>query len=377
MYLIVATMSSTVERRLRQLALEAELLVDLVAADLGQVVALGVEVEVVEQGLRGLLGRRLARAQLAVDVEQRVVLAGGVVLLQGQAHRLVVAELLEDAVVGPAERLEEHGDRLLALAVDAHADHVALVDLELEPGTAARDDLGGVDVLVGRLVGRALEVDARAADELRDDDALGAVDDEGAALGHQREVAHEHRLALDLAGGVVHELRGDEQRGGVGEVPLLALLDGVLGLLEAVVAEAQRHRAAEVLDRGDLLEDLLEPGAVGDVVPALRLRRGDPGLPALVPEEPVEALGLEGQEVGDLQGLADLGERQSTSDASLRCSCAWRCARQPRRVPSTGLFRLLGWPHPTGQDHRDHRSHFHPGEPGAWRHGGSSTSKGR
>ena len=273
-----------------------------------------VEVEVVEQGLRGLLGRRLARAQLAVDVEQRVVLAGGVVLLQGVPDRLVVAELLEDLVVGPAERLEEHGDRLLALAVDADADHVALVDLELEPGTTARDDLGREDVLVGGLVRRALEVDARAADELGDDDALGAVDDEGAALGHEREVAHEDRLALDLTGGVVHELGGDEQGRGVGEVALLAVLDRVLELLEAVVAEGQRHRAAEVLDRGDLLEDLLEAGAVGDVVPALGLGRGDPGLPALVAEQPVEALGLQGQEVGDLERLADLREGETAGD---------------------------------------------------------------
>ncbi len=120
---------------------ETELLVHLVATDLGEVVALAVEVEVVEQGLRGLLGRRLARAQLAVDVEQRVVLALGVVLLQGEAHRLELAELLEDLGLGPAEGLEENGDRLLALAVDADADHVALVDLELEPGAAARDDL--------------------------------------------------------------------------------------------------------------------------------------------------------------------------------------------------------------------------------------------
>ena len=227
------------------------------------------------------------------------------------------------------------------------------------------------------LSGRALEVDARAADQLGDDDALGAVDDEGAALGHEREVAHEDRLALDLTGGVVHELRGDEQRRGVGLVPLLAVLDGVLDLLEAVVAEAQRHRAAEVLDGGDLLEDLLEAGAVGDVVPALRLRRGDPGLPALVPEEPVEALGLEGQEVGDLHGLTDLAERQSTSDGHCGVHVLGRCARQPRRVPSTGLFRLLGWPHPTGQDHRDHRSRFLPGEPGAWRHDGSSDEQGK
>ena len=37
------------------------------------------------------------------------------------------------------------------------------------------------------------------ADELRHDDALGAVDDERALLGHHREVAHEDRLLLDLA----------------------------------------------------------------------------------------------------------------------------------------------------------------------------------
>jgi hypothetical protein len=72
---------------------------------------------------------------------------------------------------------------------------------------------------------------------LRDDDPLGAVDDERAPLGHEREVAHEHRLALDLTGVGVHELRGDEQGRVVGLVALLAGLDGLAGLLEAVVAE--------------------------------------------------------------------------------------------------------------------------------------------
>ena len=162
--------------------------------------------------MRGLAGRRLAGAELAVDVEQRVVLAGGVVLLQGVPDRLVLAELLADLRLGPAERLEQHGDVLLALAVEADADEVALVDLELEPGTARGDDLRGVDVLVGGLVGAALEVHARGADQLGDDDTLGAVDDEGALVGHQGEVAHEDRLALDLAGLVVGELGGDVER---------------------------------------------------------------------------------------------------------------------------------------------------------------------
>ena len=147
--------------------LQPELFVDLVATDLRQVVPLRVEVVVLQQRLRGLAGRRLTRPELPVDVEQRLVGGGGVVLLQGEPHRLVVAELLQDLGVVPAERLEQHGHVLLALAVQPDPDHVPLVDLELQPRAAARDHLAGEDVLVGGLVGGLLEVDTGAADQLR------------------------------------------------------------------------------------------------------------------------------------------------------------------------------------------------------------------
>jgi hypothetical protein len=78
-----------------------------------------------------------------------------------------------------------------------------------------------------------------------------------------------------------------------------------------VVAGAQRHGAAEVLDRGDLLEDILQTGAVGDVGVSLGLGRGDASLPALVSEQPVKALRLKGQEVGDLEWFANLREGQT------------------------------------------------------------------
>src|ERR1022692_4372990 len=210
----------------------------------------------------GLLlnGRRLARPQLAVDVEQRVVLAGGVVLLQGGPHRLIGAEPLQDLGLVPAERLEQHGHALLALAVDPHAHAVPLVDLKLKPGATGRDHLAAVDVLVGRLVDLPVEVDAGRADQLADDDSLGAVDDEGALRRHQREVAHEHGLALDLTGRVVDELSRDEHGRGEGHVLLLALVGRVLRRLEPGIAERERHRSGEVLDRADLLEDLFEAG---------------------------------------------------------------------------------------------------------------------
>ncbi len=268
------------EDRVRQRAGETELLVDLVPADLGEVVALRVEVEVVQQRAGGLGGDLLARTELAVDVAERVFLREDRVLRQRLFDRVEAGELGEDVLAGQAERLEEHGDGLLALAVDAHADLVALVDLELEPRAAARDDARRDDVLVAGLVGRAVEVDAGRADELRDDDTLGAVDDERALAGLEREVAHEDRLGLDLTGLVVHELGLDVERGGVGLAALLALLDRVLLGLEIRVRERELHRLAQVLDRRDLLEDLLEAADLGHVGAADALRLGDARLPA-------------------------------------------------------------------------------------------------
>src|SRR5690606_37448514 len=241
-----------------------------------------------------------------------------------------LGELLADLRLGHAQGLEEDRDRLLALAVHAHADGVALVDLELEPRAARRDDLRGEDVLVRRLVRHALEVDARRADELGADDARGAVDDEGAALGHERELAHEDRLALDLTGRVVDELGGDEERRGVGEVLLLALLGRVLRRLEAVVPEGERHAAAEVLDRGDLLEDLLEARRLRDVGAAGLEGGGDTGLPGLVAEEPVEALGLETEKVRYLERLGDGGEGDATRGGAVRDGVSGRSRRGAR-----------------------------------------------
>ena len=304
------------EHRVAQRLVEAELLVDLVATDLGEVVALRVEVEVVEERAGGLGGDLLARTELAVDVAERVFLGEDRVLRERVGDRLVAGELVQDVFAREAEGLQEHRDRLLALAVDAHADLVALVDLELEPGAAARDDAGADDVLVARLVGRLVEVDTGRTHELRDDDTLGAVDDERALAGLQREVAHEDGLRLDLTGEVVHELGLDVQRGGVGLAALLALLDRVLLGLEVGVRERELHGLAEVFDRRDLLEDLLEAARLGHVGAALSLRLGDACLPRVVGDEPVEGLRLQRQKVGDLERVGDLRERQA------RCAAA-------------------------------------------------------
>jgi len=113
-----------------------------------------------------------------------------------------------------------------------------------------------------------VEEHARAAVHLADDDALGAVDDEGALVRHQGHVAHVDVLLLDAADrarpGVLvdvpdHEAQRDLERRGEVHAALLALLDVVFRRLELVAHELELGALGEILDREDRLEDLLEP----------------------------------------------------------------------------------------------------------------------
>ena len=236
---------------------EVEAGVQLVAADPGQVVALGVEEQLLEQRPGGVDRRRLARPLLLEQLDQRALLGLGRlgVGLDRVADVDRVVEQLEDLLVGDeAHRAQQHGDRQLALAVDAGVDAALLVDLELEPGAAGRHQVGDEDLLLAVL--RLHHVGAGRAHELGDDDALGAVDDEGAAVRHPREVAHEDGLLADLAGLAVLERDRDVQRARVGDVLLAALGDRVGRLVELEVAEDDREIARVVLDRRDVVDRL-------------------------------------------------------------------------------------------------------------------------
>ena len=270
-----------------------ELLAELVAADPAEIVAAEVE----EQSLDELAGvvtrRRVARAQLLVDLDERLGGRPGHVLVQGVGDERVLgidvhgAEERRDLVVGlVADGAQQGGRRDLALAIHLDPELVLVVRLELEPGTAVRDDLGAEQHPARGGILELAVVDAGRADQLADDDALGAVDDERAEVGHPRVVTHVDTLALDLAGLLDQELDVHVQRPAEGQVLGPALLLGVLRVTELVVEELELHDlAGEVLDRADLVEEL--PEALFD--------------------EPLERLQLELDEVGDGKDLGDPG----------------------------------------------------------------------
>ena len=229
--------------------------VQLVAADPGEVVALGVEEELLEQGLGGIHRRRLARALLLEQLDQRALLVAGRVGVRrdrvADVDR-VLEHLQQLLVLDVAHRAQQHGDRQLALAVDADVDPALLVDLELEPGAAGGHQVRDEDLLLAIL--GLHHIGARGANELGDDHALGPVDDEGAAIRHPGEVTHEDGLLPDLSGLAVLEGDLDVQRPRVGHVLLAAILHRVGWIVELELPEDDRQVPRVVLRRGDVVD---------------------------------------------------------------------------------------------------------------------------
>ena len=178
--------------------------------------------------------------------------------LGADVERVELEELFEDVLVGEADGLQQRGDRHLATAVDPEEQEILGIELEVEPRAAVGNHAGREQQLAGRmrLAAVVFEEHARRTVELRDDHALGAVDDEGAVFGHERDFAHVDFLLLHFLDRVlgrflVHDDQADfgAQRGAVGEAALLAF-DDVEGRrqqreaheLEAGIARVARDR---------------------------------------------------------------------------------------------------------------------------------------
>ena len=289
-------------------AAQTQLAVDLVAADLCQVVTLRTEEGVIQQGLCQFTGWLLAWALLTVNLQQCLIGICHTIRFQGGHHKLGKAEAILDLLLAPAQCLKQHGNRLAALAVNAHADGIALVDVELQPCTAGRNNLHGVQRTLGGLIDRAIEVHARGAHQLRDDDALGTVHDERAHIRHHREIADKNGLRLNLLGVVIDKLCGHVQRRGVVDVLFLALIHGVFHRFKARLRQGQGHIARVVLNRRELFEDVLEAARYAGIIATRSLLAHAPFRRA---DEPSKRIKLYVKETRQGDGLANFCKRVS------------------------------------------------------------------
>ena len=381
---------------------EAELLVDHVAADAREVVLLDIEEVGAQQGLGAVENGRIAGADLAVDVQQALLGGMGVVVGQGHAdlvghdddvellaaqaqdllglplvdhaevvnddfpvladhaverevlvmglqprggvlvppgqrgdqvldgHALARAEAAQNLLVGAGRRgqrvvdvalqvvegSQERGHRELARLGDLDADHAARRRVDLHPGPVVGDHLRRVEH-AARGVDRVAEVDRRRARELADDHALRPVDEEGAPLGHLRDLAHVHLELLDLTGLLVDQADLGVQRRLKGCVPLAALGDAPLRFADTVVEELEGDVAGIVFDRREVVEELAQ--AVSD--------------------EPVVRRRLDLDQIGQLDDIRALAPRFEHNIGHPRCGGHIQRDASYRRC--SGLVSLL------------------------------------
>ena len=193
-------------------------------------------------------------------------------LVLRQPIGVLVEEHVEHLLFGVTQSAQDDGDRQFAAAVDTREHAVLRVELEIEPRAAIRNDARGEQQLARavRLAAVVIEEHAGAAMQLGDDDALGAVDDERAVVGHQRHFAQVDLLLTD----VLHRLLGrgggffvvndqadfHAQRRCISEAAHLAFLHVEHGIAEPVAHVFENGVAGIAGDREHALERGVQTG---------------------------------------------------------------------------------------------------------------------
>ena len=241
---------------------KGQLLIELIAAHDAQVIAPGIEEQIVQQSLSGIQRGGLAGTQLAVDFQHGLLIGLAAVLFQCGHNALVIAEAVENLGVSlEPQGADQASDGELAVFINTNPEHLAGVGLILQPGTPIGDNRRRQQGQVGLQVRFLAVVDAGRADDLADHHTLGAVDDEGSGVGHQGEVPHEYLLLLDFARLLIVQAHTHLHGSRIGGIPGLALLHIVLGLLiHAEVDEAQLQVAGIVADGGHIRKYLPQTG---------------------------------------------------------------------------------------------------------------------
>ena len=150
----------------------------------------------------------------------------------------------------------------LLLTVDVSIHHVVDIRGELDPRTLERDDTRRIELRTVRVHALAEEYTRRAV-QLRNDHALGTIDDKRTTLGHVGNLAEVNVLYLhaEILVLVVRtvELQLRLEGYAVRQTALQTLLDRVAGRVNVVIDKLQNEVVPGVRDREVLLEDLVQP----------------------------------------------------------------------------------------------------------------------
>ena len=181
-----------------------------------------------------------------------------------QAERIRREKLAQNLLVAVVERFEQNRRQHLAPPIDAEVKQIAGIELKIEPVAVIGNHARAVYFFARqrdapRIV---LEKRPRRAVQLRHDDALDAVDDERAGLGHQRHFAHVNLLAFDFARALVFvekdNVNPSVQRRLVSQFALLAFAHIEMRLAQAIRFEFEVSVPRPRFDREHGVERVLQ-----------------------------------------------------------------------------------------------------------------------
>ena len=193
-----------------------------------------------------------------------LILCGDLFILEqrGQGVALDFVAFREDRLVGgEADGAQESGDiefPAAATAVKVDMDVVIGIELHIHPGTAVGNDAVAVKGASGGVAG-LFKADARRTVQLTDDNPFRTVDDKGALIRHQRDIAHIDGFAG--FGTVDFQTEIDIERSIVDFAVFDAIDDvglGFAGNTDLIRDEFQTHLFVETFDGEDFIEDFLE-----------------------------------------------------------------------------------------------------------------------
>ena len=182
-------------------------------------------------------GGNFAGAEPSVQLDKTVALGLRGILCDGVFNHFIVCEQIKErSVRAETQRAEQDGCANLSLSVDVNPQNALRVLLEFKPRAAVWDNGSSENFLTG-LVPRGSVVGTGRADELGDDNALGAVDYKRTRIGHKRELAHKYGLVDNLFLYLVDEPNLDVHGKRVSSVAVATLLFVVLRLFVKPVFE--------------------------------------------------------------------------------------------------------------------------------------------
>ena len=217
---------------------ESRLLVELISAHSAEIVSLGIEESIGELDLSALHKRRFARTELSVYLFERFFVRSRAVLVGFLLHTVlckrsdylgIVAEKRLYTRLGRSfffKSADKDCNRYFTVFVYTDVEYVACVRFVFKPCAAIRNYLRG-EYLFARFVDGGIIIHTGRTDELRNDNAFCTVDNERAAVCHQREFTHKDVLLFYFAGRLVRKTDCHSERRSIVYVAFLAFFNGI------------------------------------------------------------------------------------------------------------------------------------------------------